>query len=69
MKSLILIDSVEINDYYKNGKPKVFGLVKYYKHGEYVYEMKVGKCIWFYKGGSKTVTVYDNWGADLSTYY
>ncbi|MBU2929993.1 hypothetical protein [Winogradskyella psychrotolerans] len=70
MNHLILIDSIQINECYKDGKPKLCGLTKIYKHGEFYYEMNVGKHTRFYKSGSKTISIYDDWGTNLSnTYY
>jgi antitoxin component YwqK of YwqJK toxin-antitoxin module len=69
MDELILVDSTEIKETFKNGKLKRTGLMKIYRHGDYDYEMNVGKHIRYYKDGSKTITVYDNWGTSLINTY
>lgn len=69
MNDLILVDSTEIKECFKNGKLKHFGLIKYYEHGDYIYEMNVGKHTRYYKDGARTVSVYDEWGTSLSNRY
>lgn len=69
MSKLILIDSTEIKECFKNGKPKLFGRVKYYKHGDLYYEMKVGKNIRYHKNGARTISIYDDWGTLLINRY
>ncbi len=69
MNDLNLIDSIQIQECYKDGKPKQRGLIKIYKHGDFYYEMNVEKHTRFFKSGSKTVSIYDDWGTNLSNNY
>ncbi|WP_400078577.1 hypothetical protein [Winogradskyella sp. R77965] len=69
MDGLILFDSTMINDNFKNGKIKRCGLIKYYRHGDFYYKLNVGKHIRYYKNGTKTTTVYDDWGTSLTNTY
>lgn len=67
MKDLILIDSSEVKEYFKNGNLKKHGLMKYYKHGDFVYEMEIGKHVRSYKDGSRSEYFFDDWGTELYT--
>jgi antitoxin component YwqK of YwqJK toxin-antitoxin module len=69
MKSLVLVDSIEIKECFKNGKLKETGLIKYYKHGDFVYEMKVGVYTRYYKDGSKSLYYNDDWGTELLAHH
>lgn len=69
LNDLKLVDSFKINQCYKDGRPKSCGLVKVYQHREFYYEMNVGKHTQFYKNGSKTISIYDDWGTNLSNNY
>jgi len=67
MNDLILVDSLETKKCFKNGNLKELGLIKYYRHGDFVYEMEVGKHFRYYKDGSRSEYFFDDWGTELYT--
>lgn len=69
MNDLVLVDSIEVKECFKNGQLKLYGLIKVYYHNEYYYKMNSGKHVRYYRNGSRTVSVYDSWGTNLSNRY
>ena len=69
MNDFVIVDSTQIRECYKNGKPKLCGLIKYYQHGDYIYELNVGKHTRYYRNGARTVSIYDEWGTNLLNRY
>jgi len=67
--SKVLVDSMELNKCFKNGKLKESGILKIYKYGDYFYKFKSGKYVKNYKDGSKSIFLLDDWGTDLEAYH
>ena len=57
------IDSVIVNEKFKNGKTKETGLILVYQNGDYLYEIYSGKLTKYYKSGIiKSIDVFDSYG-------